>query len=202
MRAVLLRSYVMVAVFVFAPGAISCAGPGEYVWYNQLSPEALAASGEYSIDIGDVVDVRVLGHEDMTTHVRVRADGRIALPIIGEVDARGKGPDALRAEIETRLKDFFVRPSVTLNIAETAAPTISILGEVARPGVFPLTPNTRLADALALGGGLTDYASRDRIFVVRTSPKPARIRFTYEAVSRGDALAAFRLRPGDMIVVE
>ncbi len=203
MPSVATRFLLALACAGLVAGESACAGPGSYVWYNQQSPEALAAANEYVIDVGDVLSVRVLGHEDMTTRVRVRADGRIALPIIGEVDARGTSPTALRSEIETRLKEYLVRPSVTLNIEETTPVTIPVLGEVAHPGVFPVQANARLAEAIALGGGITEYASRDRIFVVRRSPKPARIRFTYEAVTRGDPSdAAFRLRPGDVVVVE
>jgi polysaccharide export outer membrane protein len=192
------------ACFGFAAAApVACVGPGNYVWYNELSPEALAVANEYVIDAGDVVNVRVLGHDDMNTRVRVRADGRIALPIMGEIEARGKRPAALRSDIEGRLKDYLVMPSVTLNIEETRPATIAVLGEVAHPGVFPVEPNARVADAIALGGGVTEYASRDRIFVVRTSPQRARIRFTYEAVTRDESrAAAFRLHPGDVVVVE
>ena len=178
-----------------------CTGPGAYVWFNAVPPEAL--SSDYLINAGDMLSVRVLNHDEMTTRVRVRADGRLALPIIGEVEARGRRPGALRAELEARLKDYIVAPSVTLNIDETQPAHFVVLGEVPRGGVFPLEPTTRVADALALAGGVTDFASRDRIFVLRTTPVRLRIRFTYEAVLRDDMhAAAFRLHPDDVVVVE
>jgi polysaccharide export outer membrane protein len=180
----------------------ACSGPGSYVWYTTLPAEP--STLEYAVNGGDVLSVRVLGHDDMSTpRVKVRADGRIALPIIGEVDARGKTPAALRTEIEGRLKEYVVMPSVTVNVEETQPATISVLGEVTHPGVFPLEPNMRLAQAIALGGGLTDFACRDCVFVVRTVPQPMRIRFTYRSVLRDEASAgAFRLHPGDLIEVE
>ena len=149
----------------------------------------------------------MLGHEEMLTRAKVRPDGRIALPIIGEIDARGRSPSALRAEIEGRLKQYLVMPGgatqVTLNVEEAAPATIAVVGEVTRPGVFPLEPNVRLAQALALVGGITEFASRDHIFLVRTIPRPERIRFTYDSVIRNEGLAgAFRLHPGDVIEVE
>ena len=130
-------------------------GAGKYVWYNQLSPASLAAANEYLIAVGDVLSVRVLNHEDMTTRVRVRADGRIAVPIIGEVVAAGRKPNALRGEIEGRLKDFIVLPTVTLNVEEQAPPgKIVVLGEVVKPGLIPVdSPTLSLAEALALCGG-------------------------------------------------
>jgi polysaccharide export outer membrane protein len=184
----------------------ACAGPGKYVWYNQLPQSSLDAANEYTISIGDVLSVRVLGHEDMLTRVRVRGDGRIAVPIIGEVVAAGRRPSVLRTEIETRLKEFLVMPTVTLNVEEQAPPEkIVVLGEVVRPGLIPVdTANISLAEALALSGGVTEFASKDRIFVVRTSPQLERIRFTWDAVTRDDPAhaGAFPLKKGDLIVVE
>ncbi len=183
--------------------SVACSGAGNYVWYSQLSPEALAAANEYLVNVGDMLNIRVLGHDDMSTHVRVRSDGRVAVPIIGEISAAGKRPSALRSEIEGRLKDYLVMPSVTLNIDESLPLKITLLGEVGHPGVFPVEANTSLAQAMAMGGGLTEYASRDRIFVMRSTPQPVRIRFTWDAVTRDLGHAAdFPVHAGDVIVVE
>jgi polysaccharide biosynthesis/export protein len=188
--------------FSTIPVMVSCAGAGEYVWYGQGTlPQA--QSTEYLIETGDLIDVRVLSHDDMNVlKQKVRADGRISVPIVGEIEARGKRPSALRAELEGRLKDFFVSPSVTVSVEETPM-TVSCLGEVTKPGAYPLEPGAGLARALALAGGLTDFANRDRIFVVRQKPTPIRIRFTYEHILRNEDHAAwFPLRQGDLVVVE
>jgi polysaccharide export outer membrane protein len=171
------------------------------VWFNQLPPEQ-RQSGDYVIVGGDLVDVKVLGHDDMNVHQRVRGDGRISLPIIGDVEARGLHPSMLRGQLEAKLKDYIVSPSVTVNV-EAAPMTIPCLGEVSKPGAYPIEPGAGLAEVLAVAGGLTDYASRDRIFLVRQGPAPMRIRFTYEWVVRNEGLAAaFPLRAGDLVVVE
>jgi polysaccharide export outer membrane protein len=197
-RRILRTALVFAALLVLT----SCGASGEYVWYTQLPP-AQSQTSEYWIDTGDLVDIRVLAHEDMTVlKQKVRADGRISVPIIGDVEARGKRPSALRAEIEGRLKDYFVSPNVTIGIEERPV-TIACLGEVSKPGVFPLEPGAGLARVLAQAGGLTDWAHRDRIFVVRQKPTPMRIRFTYQWILHNDdRAAAFPLRSGDMIVVE
>src|SRR5258708_28619995 len=83
--------------------APACAGAGEYVWFAQLPSEATLASAEYVIAVGDLVSVKVLGHEEMTLKERARSDGRLALLLIGEVEAKGKRPSALRAELQGRL---------------------------------------------------------------------------------------------------
>jgi polysaccharide export outer membrane protein len=194
---------ILCAMLCFATiGMLASCSAGEYIWFNQLPP-AQATSTDYLIDTGDVLDVRVLGHEDMSVlKQKVRADGRIAIPIVGDVEVRGKRPSALRAELEGRLKDYFVSPSVTISV-DGAPMSITCLGEVGKPGTYPLEPGAGLARALGAAGGLTDFANRSRIFVVRQKPTPSRIRFNYEWVLRNeDHAASFPLRPGDLVVVE
>jgi polysaccharide export outer membrane protein len=150
-----------------------------------------------------VIGVRVVNQEGMSTRARVRTDGRIALPLLGDIEVRGKRVASLRSELEARYKEFIVAPSVTINIEETAPVLVSVLGEVSRPGVIQMDPSGGLAQALAGAGGLTDYASRDRIFVVRGGDKPMRVRFTFDELTGGDATAGrFTLRRGDVVVVE
>ncbi len=181
----------------------ACSSTGSYVWVQDLPTEP-AASGEYLIHTGDVINVRVVSQDALTTRARVRPDGRIALPLLGEVEVRGKRPSALRAELEARLKPYFVAPSVTVNIDEFAPRQITVIGEVAKPGVFVMDIHgAGLAQALADAGGFTDYADRSRIFVLRSGEKRERIRFTYDSVTRGDTAAGrFVLEPGDVVVVE
>jgi len=189
--------------WVLGGAAAGCAGSGEYVWFQQLPAENALVANEYIIGVGDIVSIRVLGHEEMTLRQRVRADGRLALLLIGDVEAKGKRPSALKAELEGRLKDFIVSPSVAVNIDEAQPMTVLLLGEVAHPGAYPLDQDTSLAHALALGGGLTDYASRSSVFVVRAEPKQTRIRFTYESVYRNVGGAGdFQLHRGDLVQVE
>jgi polysaccharide export outer membrane protein len=190
------------ALALVAPLACAgCAGPGTFIWYTEVPRDQRA--GEYLIGAGDVLAVRVVGHEDMATRVRVRSDGGIAIPFIQmSITARGKTPDALSREIEADLARFFNTPSVSVNVEETVPASIAVLGEVGHPGVYPLGPGLGLSQALALGGGVTEFAARDRIFIVRAAP-PERIRFTYEAVIRDESGAGqFALRAGDVVVVE
>jgi polysaccharide biosynthesis/export protein len=194
----------LVAVLVAPPlGMYGCAGPGEYVWFQQLPPELAPSSGEYVIGLGDQLEIRVLGHEEMTLKERVRPDGRLSVPLIGDVEARGKRVSGLKAELEGRLKDYIVSPSVSVILSEPQPLTVLLFGEVTRPGAIPLDHDRRLAHALALAGGLTEYASRSSIFVVRSSPKPIRIRFTFESIYRDiDKAGDFQLQPGDIVEVE
>jgi polysaccharide export outer membrane protein len=189
------------AGLVVALGA--CAGPGQFIWISDLPASAIGEGSEYTIRDGDTLEVRVYGQDQLTTHARVRSDGRIAMLFVGDVDVRGKHPSALKTELEARLKDYVNGPVVSVNVVESQLITVSVLGEVGRAGVFPVDPRVTLAQILALAGGLTDYATRDRIFVVRAAPTPMRVRFKYNDVSRGEArTAAFALHQGDLVVVE
>jgi polysaccharide export outer membrane protein len=190
------------AVAFAIAGLMTACGPvGPYVWFSQLPPEAHRAE-DFLIVAGDAVEINVLGHADMSVKQKVRADGQISMPIIGEIEARNKRPSALRTELEARLKQYIVAPTVTVTVEQTPM-TIVCLGEVAKPGAYPIEPGAGLANALALAGGLTDFASRDRIFIVRQQPAPLRVRFTFDWVTRNEGhAAAFPLRPGDLLVVE
>lgn len=189
------------AALALLAGSAGCSA-GQFVWFSEMPAEA-KSSTDFVISNGDLLTVRVLGHEDMSVHQRVRADGRIAVPIIGEVEAGGKRPSSLRAELEGRIKEYIVSPSVLLTVDERQPLTIYAMGEVSKPGPLLLEPGASVADALAAAGGPTEYAARDRIFLVRRRPSPVRIRFTYDWLSRNEAQAAtFPLAPGDMLVVE
>jgi polysaccharide export outer membrane protein len=182
-------------------------GAGAYVWVDQLDAASAAGAPEsdYLVASGDLLNIRIYDQDAISTHCRVSPDGKIAVPLVGEVEARGQSAAALAAQIAKRLKPFIVAPSVTITLEEAQPPKISLVGEVAHPGVFPITPGTGIVQALALAGGLTEFASHDGIFVLR--PRPAkgllRIRIAYDDLTRGVGRgAAFQLQSGDTVVVE
>jgi polysaccharide export outer membrane protein len=191
------------AVAALGLASIGCGSTGPYVWARDLPPEEAAAS-TYLIAAGDVVGVRVFNQEPMSTRTKVRTDGRISVPLLGDVDVRGKAPVAVAKEIETRLKDFINSPLVTVTVEEFQPATVSILGEVGHPGTYPLDQNASLLTALANAGGLTENASRDSIFVLREAPVARRIRLTYDWLTQSvpSRATTFRLRSGDVVVVE
>lgn len=162
-------------------------------------------AGEYVISDGDVLQVRVFQQDSMSARVRVRVDGKVSLPLVNDVMAAGKSPTALASELQVRLKEFINTPVVTVSLEETRPLTVSVVGEVSRAGVVTIEPGSGVLQALAAAGGLTDFAHREGIFVLRKNAKAEarRIRFTWEALSRGDGAAArFTLQPGDVVVAE
>jgi polysaccharide export outer membrane protein len=201
-----LKTFRLLAVALLGSALVcACSGPGRYVWVNDLPAQYLTRSSDqsYVIRDGDTLNIRVFNQEALSTKAKVRSDGRMALPALGDIDVRGKRPATLKAELEARLKDYVNAPSVTVTVEEFQPIVISVLGEVTKAGSFPLDPRATVAQVLANAGGLTDFASRDSIFVVRAGPPPMRVRFTYEDVSRGSpASVGFVLHDGDLVVVE
>lgn len=178
--------------------------PGLFIWVDDFKEEA-QPDGEYVIRQGDLVNVRVFGQENMSARSRVRADGKISLPFLNDVTAAGFTPVVLSAQLQTRLKDFINNPVVTISLEEIRQVPVSVLGEVPRPGIYTLDPNAGVLQAIAAAGGFTNFAGKE-LFVLRAGPdggKAQRIRFDYDAVSqaRGKG-ASFKLRPGDVIIVE
>lgn len=184
----------------------ACAKEGPYVWVQNLPPTVPMAARDdhYLIAPGDIINVRVFEQDTMSSRVKVRADGKVALPILGDTEVRGKRPSDLAKELEARLKEFIVSPKVTVNIDEFQPITVAVLGEVTHPGRYPLeAANAGIMQALASAGGVTEYADRDRIFVLRRHPTPQRIRFTFEGLARNETRAiTFALQTGDVVVVE
>jgi polysaccharide biosynthesis/export protein len=181
---------------------------GKFVWAEDYAESPAA---EYVIAPGDVIMVRVFTQDNMSGRVRVRSDGKVSLPFLNDVEAAGQTPSALARDLQARLKSFINAPVVTVSLEETRPLSVSVLGEVAKPGAYPFETGAGVLQALASAGGMTEYAHKDRIFVLRqetvngsgADPPPARIRFTYEALSRAEGKAGtFRLKVGDVVVVE
>jgi polysaccharide export outer membrane protein len=163
---------------------------------------------EDRIGVDDLISIRVYAQETMSARGHVRPDGTLTMPLLGEVPVAGKRPSELSRELEEQLKQrgFVVAPSVSVAIEETAPLRVTFVGEVRRPGTIKLEPPINVVQGIANAGGLTEFASGSRIFVVRTgSPgqNVQRIRFRYDDLVAGEPHAiAFRLRSGDVVVVE
>jgi polysaccharide export outer membrane protein len=179
----------------------ACASTGPYVWVDSL-PASASSSSDVIIQDGDIINVRVFNQEPLSTRERVRTDGKIALPVVGEIIARGKRPAQLAAEIQDRLKAVVVAPSVSVIMEQEGAMKVSVVGEVKNAGVFEVQPGSNVLHALAAAGGLSDYADGDRVFVVRKS-LPQRVRFRYSDLRSADPKSVqFTLQNGDVVVVE
>ncbi|MCL2779527.1 MAG: polysaccharide export protein [Polyangiaceae bacterium] len=186
------------ATFAFAGG---CSSTGPYVWAASL-PQQSTSSTDVIIAEGDILNVRVFGQDPLSGREKVRSDGKISMPVIGEVLARGKRPAQLSSEIKERLKDIVVAPSVSVGIEQGVELKVSVVGEVRNSGIFQLDPGANVLHALAAAGGLNDYADTDKIFVIRKS-LAQRVRFRYSDLQSADPRSIkFTLQPGDVVLVE
>jgi polysaccharide biosynthesis/export protein len=131
------------------------------------APAPVGYDSSYHLDAGDRLRVVVYGQEGLTNSYAIDAAGSITMPLIGSVPARGRTPAGLAAAIAGRLRNGFIRePSVAVEI-EAYRPFF-ILGEVAAPGQYPYVPNMTVESAVAIAGGFTPRAKRDRVTVTHT----------------------------------
>jgi polysaccharide export outer membrane protein len=181
----------------------ACSDVGKYVWVDDYHAPATSDQG-YVIAPGDLLNVRVFEQENMSGKARVRNDGKVTLPFLNDVDAAGMTPAAFAERLQKRLKAFINNPVVTVSLEEAKSLQVSVIGEVTKPGVYSVpTTSAGVLQAIASASGMTQFAHHDRIFVLRRGSSLARIRFTYDALTRGDGPAArFELRDGDIVVVE
>ena len=190
-----------------ALAAVCCSSVGPYVWVDEYTPPPPQAppDPEYRIAPGDILAVRVYQQDGLSTRERVRPDGKVSIPLLHDVQVAGLSPEVLARKIQDRLKEggFLNVPSVNVTVEEVRPVAVPVLGEVTHPGQYNLDKGSGLLEALAAAGGFTDFAHRDRIFVLRRQAQLTRIRFNFESLTRGSGRASeFRLQTGDAVVVE
>ena len=166
---------------------------------------SLTVTADYIIGPEDVLDITVWKNADLSKSVQVRPDGRISLPLIGDVVAVGRTSVQLTDDIATRLKSYMENPTVSIVVKEVNSYAIFVLGEVAKPGRYPLKSKTTLLQAITLASGFTAVASRNKIVVFRFGKdgEPlTKIRANYDdIVLRDGTNQNIELKPGDTIVV-
>jgi polysaccharide export outer membrane protein len=152
----------------------------------------------------DVLAINVWKEPDLSRSIPVRSDGRISLPLVGEVQAAGQTPLKLEADIASRLKNYISEPEVTVMVQQINSQKFNVLGHVARPGSFVITNSPTVLDAIALAGGFRDFAKQKSIYVLRQNPDgtQARLPFNYKEVIKGVNTAQnVKLQARDTIVV-
>jgi polysaccharide export outer membrane protein len=158
----------------------------------------------YIIGADDVLAINVWKEPEISKTVPVRPDGMISLPLLGEIKARGLTPVQLEDQISDSLKKIMSDPQVTVIVNQVNSLTFNIMGQVARPGYFPITRPMTVLDAIALCGGFRDFAKQKKIYVLRTGPdgKQERLKFNYKQVINGKNMAQnIQLQPHDTLVV-
>ncbi len=161
----------------------------------------------YVIGPEDVLDISVWKNQDLSRSVTVRPDGRISLPLIGDVKAAGLTPGALRQAITKELKEYQESVVVSVIVKEVNSYRVFILGEVAKPGTYLMKRRTTVLQAIAMAGGFSRYAAKNKMVIVRervgvnTTEERKEVRFDDLVKAGGKNDKNLILRPGDTIFV-
>jgi polysaccharide biosynthesis/export protein len=163
-----------------------------------------AAGDEYIIGVGDVIAVQVWREPELTSKMTVRTDGRISLPLVGDVDVAGKSIRTLTSYLSTEFSKVITEPAVSVTLVENRSKRYYLVGQIQSPGEFAIDYPITVLQAIARAGGFLEWARRDRIAIIRRAAgQEERIKFDYDAFVRGKDKGAsnIMISPGDTIIV-
>jgi polysaccharide export outer membrane protein len=172
-------------------------------------PAANAQDAGYRINGGDLLHISVYGEQNLNQDVAVQPDGGISFPLVGNLDARGMTLKELQTKIADSLRQSEYFPNltdneVTVSMLKASGNSVSVVGQVKQPGTFVFDTQLDVMQALSLAGGLTPFASKSKIKILRRddSGKQAAILFDYSEIEDGEQLDKnILLRGGDVVVV-
>jgi polysaccharide export outer membrane protein len=189
------------ALFAACLAAAPLAAKDEKVDKKAKAQTLAPLNDEYRVGPGDKLRIEVYKDTQLSQSVQVRPDGKITLPLIGDLEATGRTPIELRDTIAASLKDFINNPTVTVIVVEALASQVFVMGEVTHPGTMQLHGPTTILQALAMAGGFKEFANTKDVKVLRPNRGGIdTIRFNYKDVINGDA-KPFYLRSGDTVIV-
>lgn len=157
----------------------------------------------YVIGPDDLLQIVVWKNESLSRELRVRPDGKITLPLINDIQASGKTPSDLRDIISTRLEKFVEVAGVTVIVKEINSSKVSVLGQVRKPGIYPLRSDLTVLDAIAMAEGFNEFAAPNRMVIIRKNGKETHwIKVNYDEILQG-RISEDRLflASGDTLVV-
>jgi polysaccharide export outer membrane protein len=158
---------------------------------------------EFRLGPEDVLDVFVWKEPDLSTTITVRPDGKVSLPLAGELDASGKTATQMQQEVTEKLAQFIKQPVVTVIVKQINSLKISVLGEVRKPDIYKIKNRVTVLDAVAMAGGFTDLARPNRIVVLRKTPAgPERFIVNVNQLVEDKNGTPFYLEPLDTVYVE
>lgn len=158
---------------------------------------------DYRLGPEDVIEVFVWKQPDLSTTVVIRPDGKISLPLVGELEATGKTSPQLQEEVTNRLLQYVADPRVNVVVKEINSPKISVLGQVRKPDRYHIKQRLTVLDAIALAGGFTDFAKRDKVIIIRNSgPDKIRIQVNLKKVVQDEHGEVYYVEPLDTVYVQ
>jgi polysaccharide export outer membrane protein len=162
---------------------------------------ARADMPDYRISPGDKLRIEVYRDQQLSQSLQVRPDGKITLPLLGDLQASGLTPIELRDQVATSLKEYVTNPVVTVIVTEAVAPTVFVMGEVNNPGSIAMQGPMSVMQALAMAGGFKDFANTKNIRILRHSKRGTQtLPFNYKDALKGEGEMVM-LAPGDTVIV-
>lgn len=168
------------------------------------APSIAAEELPYTIGPGDVLEISIWQHPELDRTVTVRPDGRMSFSLIGDVNAKGLTPAELDTVITKRLSEYVQNPEVTVVVTTIKSNQILVLGQVARPGAYPMEETLTVLGAVAIAGSYTERAGLKRVTITRQSQErsPRVIKVNLKRViTEGDRRGDIILEPGDVVHV-
>ena len=164
---------------------------------------AVETPADYVIGPEDVLDIAVWNTAEISRTVPVRPDGKISLPLINDIQAAGLTPMQLRDSIVKSLTTYMPTPTVSVIVREVHSFKVTVIGEVKTPGRYELKSRSTVLDVLAMAGGLSQYAARGRIVVLRQESGATReLPFPYDKLTaKAGQQENFCVKPGDIVLV-
>lgn len=198
-----------VAFCVTVMGAITASGQSDPsaaapVAQSGTPMPGVRSDATYVIGADDVLSISVWKEPDLSRSVTVRSDGKISLPLVGDLQAEGRTPSQLEQSITAELRSYISEPQVAVIVQQTNSLKFNILGQVTKPGSYPLNSGITIVDAIATAGGFKDFAKKKSIYILRpdSSGKDTHINFNYEKFIKGKNTAQnIYLKPHDTIIV-
>jgi polysaccharide biosynthesis/export protein len=180
---------------------LGCATESHFVWVDQIP---IANQNLETIEPRDTILVSVKNQPSLSGEFPVGDHGNYAQPTLGTILVAGKSTDVVARDLEERLKNIVVNPEVSVSIGKVASIRVNVVGEVKTPGAYELMRGRGLIPALAAAGWLTEFADRDKIFVIRSEAGVSqRVRFRARELTAAEPHATgFRLKDGDVVVVD
>ena len=186
-----------VALCLSAPVSAAGKDPDD----KKAAQSAPALVDDYRLAPGDKLRIEVYRDTQMSQSVQIRPDGKITLPLLGDLEATGRTPIELRDVIAKQLKEYMTNPVVTVIVVEATPAVAYVTGEVNHPGAVTIQSQLTVLQALAIAGGLKDFANAKNIRILRRSALGVQtIAFNYKDAVRGTGTPVY-LRPGDTVVV-
>src|SRR3989441_4670793 len=195
-----MRFTIFFALITFV-GFIACA----LAQRPAMNPIARAyGESEFKLGPDDVVEVFVYKEQELSTTAVVRPDGKISLPLIGELSVNGKTAVELQKEIAQRFTQFIAQPTVNVIVKEVNSAKVSVLGEVKTPGMYKIKDRATVLDALALAGGFSEEAKRDKKMLIRigSNGQQQQYRINVEDQLKGRKSDLLFILPYDKIYVQ